>query len=215
MKKLASFAKLGSLNRIILFNTINVFPEDLKSIGIQPGFCFEYREHIVAMAQKLFPGEPIRQAMFSDLHTFLCSLLDRNDRQTMGASIECRVPFLDYRLVEGLAALPTSTLIGRQNKQLLRDSIGDRLPSQFTRPQMGFGVQWSQYLRDVVELREWIKALPMIKVIRDGPFNRSLIQTEINRFLKGNNDRAELIRALFMVALWHESYFSRLKDLQG
>ena len=45
--------------------------------------------------------------MYSDQHTFLCSVLDRNDRMTMGASIECRVPFLDYRLVEMLAALPS------------------------------------------------------------------------------------------------------------
>ena len=73
------------------------------------------------------------QAMYSDLHTFLGSILDRNDRMTMGASIECRVPFLDYRLVEMLAALPSSVLLaGKRNKHVLRQAVGDRLPEAVT-----------------------------------------------------------------------------------
>ena len=49
----------------------------------------------------LYPGNLRRQALYFDQHTYLCSLLDRNDRCTMGASIECREPFLDQRLVAG------------------------------------------------------------------------------------------------------------------
>ncbi len=43
---------------------------------------------------------------------------------TMGASIERRVPFLDYRRVEDLAALPSSVLIaGLRGKALLRRAM--------------------------------------------------------------------------------------------
>jgi asparagine synthase (glutamine-hydrolysing) len=38
-------------------------------------------------AKSLYPGS-FRQALYFDQHTYLCSLLDRNDRCTMGASIE-------------------------------------------------------------------------------------------------------------------------------
>jgi asparagine synthase (glutamine-hydrolysing) len=43
----------------------------------------------------MYPNSLRRQALYFDQHTYLCSLLDRNDRCTMGASIECREPFLD------------------------------------------------------------------------------------------------------------------------
>src|SRR5262245_8980856 len=41
---------------------------------------FEYRRSVLAEAKLLYPREPFRQAMYLDMHTYLCSLLDRNDR---------------------------------------------------------------------------------------------------------------------------------------
>ena len=78
--------------------------------------------------------EPFRQAMYSDLHTFLGSILDRNDRMTMGASIECRVPFLDYRLVEFVETLPPHLkLKGFHGKYLHKKAIDPWLPKGWTR----------------------------------------------------------------------------------
>lgn len=57
-------------------------------------------------AQELYHNDIKRQTFYFDQHTYLCSLLDRNDRTTMGAVIECREPFLDPRLVAGLAPCP-------------------------------------------------------------------------------------------------------------
>lgn len=146
--------------------------------------------------------------MYSDLHTFLCSLLDRNDRMTMGASIECRVPFLDYRLVEGLAALPSSALLrGRRGKWLLLDAVGDRLPSEIRRARKwGFSVPWARYLREQPELRDLIAGLPDNPVVRDGPFVRRKLQAATRSFLDGASNREALVVALFMIAVWHDAY---------
>ncbi|UPT70299.1 MAG: asparagine synthase C-terminal domain-containing protein [Flavobacterium sp. JAD_PAG50586_2] len=65
----------------------------------------EYRHKILKEAQELYPKNLQRQALYFDQHTYMCSLLDRNDRCTMGTSIECREPFLDQRLVAGLGTL--------------------------------------------------------------------------------------------------------------
>src|SRR6185369_2367529 len=110
-RKLKRMLGLGGIDRLVLYNTSNVFPDDLEALGAAPAAPFAFREQVLREAQQVYPREPARQAMYSDLHTFLCSLLDRNDRMTMGASIEARVPFLDYRLVEGLAATPSSALL--------------------------------------------------------------------------------------------------------
>src|SRR5262249_18236728 len=124
-RKLTRFLELGSLARFVLFNACDVLPADTGKLGLVATGQFPYREQVLAEAQILYPGDFVRQAMYSDQRTFLCSILDRNDRMTMGASIECRVPFLDYRLVEMVAALPSSVLLaGWRGKQLLRAGVG-------------------------------------------------------------------------------------------
>ncbi|MGH7717525.1 MAG: asparagine synthase (glutamine-hydrolyzing), partial [Gemmatimonadaceae bacterium] len=134
LEKLAWFASLRAPHRFVLFNACNVLPGDLEQIGFTPTWEFPYREQVLDEARQAYPGDLFRQAMYSDQHTFLCSLLDRNDRMTMGASIECRVPFLDYRLVERLASLPSAKLLSMfRSKHLLRTSLGERLPRRVQR----------------------------------------------------------------------------------
>jgi asparagine synthase (glutamine-hydrolysing) len=145
--------------------------------------------------------------MYADQHTFLCSILDRNDRMTMGASIECRVPFLDYRLVERLAALPTSNLLGHaRSKLLLRRAVGDRLPKAVLRkPKWGFGVPWGQHLRQVRQLRELVASLASSPPVSNGPFDRAAVDRLVIAFLAGDRRYDPLVRQLLMVNLWYEA----------
>jgi asparagine synthase (glutamine-hydrolysing) len=153
--------------------------------------------------------------MFSDQHTFLCSLLDRNDRMTMGASIECRVPFMDYRLVEGLAAVPSRVLLqGPNSKQLLRDAIGDRLPaSLLTARKWGFTAPWSNYFRRHPGLRERVRALPADPIVQEAALDRAKLQSVVEGFLAGDNRYEALVWQLTMLAVWHETYFPRAAAL--
>jgi asparagine synthase (glutamine-hydrolysing) len=59
----------------------------------------------------------------------LPELLRYEDRNSMAHSIEARVPFLDYRLVELLFSLEATELIaGGRTKAVLRRALGDLLP---------------------------------------------------------------------------------------
>jgi asparagine synthase (glutamine-hydrolysing) len=135
----------------------------------------------------------------------------------MGASIECRVPFLDYRLVEKLAALPSSKLLSKtQSKHLLRQSVGTRLPEAIQKGRKwGFGVPWHRYFREMPEFRELITNLPALDPVRNGPFITSRLKTVITEFLLGNDSHEPLIRQLVMITIWHQTYFSRLQGLHG
>jgi asparagine synthase (glutamine-hydrolysing) len=208
LQKLVRFLQLGSVDRFVLFNAADVLPADLARLGCPPTGEFPYREQVLQEAQTVYPGAPLRQLMYLDQHTFLCSLLDRNDRMTMGASIECRVPFLDYRLAEGLGALPTAELVSpTRGKRLLRRAVGDRLPRAILQGRKwGFGVPWRRYLRETPELRHLVESLANVEPIRSGPFERAALRSLSAEFLRGCDQHEALIKQLLMVAVWHQAY---------
>ena len=205
LRKLARLLQPHGPDAPVLYNACELLPGELTDVGVPTGARFPYREQMLAEAAHRHPDEPVRRAMYLDQHTFLCSLLDRNDRMTMGASIECRVPFLDYRLVEGIAALPTRRLLApRRSKPLLRDAVGSRLPAPLLRqPKWGFGVPWGQYLRGVPELRDAVAGLPESSPVCDGPFGRAALRLRVDRFFAGDRSQDPLVRQLLMVDLWH------------
>lgn len=210
MRKLSRFLKLDSIDRFVLFNSCEVLPSDLLSLGMTPTGRFSFREHVLNEAKTIYE-EPARQAMYSDQRTFLCSILDRNDRMTMGASIECRVPFLDFRLVEMLAALPSSILLGgKRTKRLLRRSVGRRLPeSIMSHRKWGFSVPWGDYLRECEAMRDLVSDLPNHPAIKSGPFEPIRLKSLTSRFLKGDTSSDALIKQLIIVAVWHDACFKR------
>ena len=149
---------------------------------------------------------PVRQVMYYEQHTYLQSLMDRNDRMTMGASIECREPYLDYRLVEWASRIPVRRLFRRGiGKQVLREAMADRLPlSVLQHKKWGFAVPWSQYFREIPSLRAWINQLENSEFVRRGPFKPPQVQEFIKTFLAGDDRLAPLVRQLAFGALWYE-----------
>ena len=88
-----------------------------------------------------FPSALSRQLAFDTLQRLLPSLLRYEDRNSMAFSIETRLPFLDYRLVEFVFALPDEQrLDGTTTKAILRRSLADRIPRVVLerRDKMGF-----------------------------------------------------------------------------
>jgi asparagine synthase (glutamine-hydrolysing) len=70
-----------------------------------------------------------------DLATRLPDLVVHNlDRQSMAASLEARVPFLDHHVVELAMRVPPSVLLGRREpKHLLRRALASVLPAELVR----------------------------------------------------------------------------------
>ncbi len=84
------------------------------------------------------------------MHHLPNDFLVKVDRMSMANSIETRLPFLDYRLVEFMATVHKDVkLQGWELKSVLRNSVGKRLPdSVLNAPKRGFAIP----------LREWFKA---------------------------------------------------------
>ncbi|HZN02029.1 MAG TPA: asparagine synthase (glutamine-hydrolyzing) [Candidatus Polarisedimenticolia bacterium] len=191
----------------LLYNTCDVLPADLERLGMRPGRDFAHRRRVLLEAREVYPDDALRQAMYTDQHAFLCSVLDVNDKMTMAASIECRVPFLDYRLVEGCAALPTRALAGlREGKRPLRRAFADRLrPVLGGYRKIGFTAPWAAYFRRTPALRAMLESLPSRDPVRDGPLPETPLRRAIAGFLAGDDRPEAVLRALVMVCSWYEA----------
>lgn len=95
-----------------------------------------------------------------DIQSYLPDdILVKTDRASMASSLETRVPFLDYRLVEFALRTPLHFKIrGGRTKWLLRELLGRYLPNtRFDRPKQGFSLPLDEWLRG--PLRDWAESL--------------------------------------------------------
>jgi asparagine synthase (glutamine-hydrolysing) len=86
-----------------------------------------------------------------NLYGHLDSLLRRNDRMCMMASIEARVPFIENDLVSFALNLPTEFKIKKQETKYLLKKVAERyIPyDNVYRKKSGFPVPWEAYLQKI------------------------------------------------------------------
>lgn len=208
-EKLQRYLKDSRPESLILLNASDIYPSDLEMYGAKIDLeQFTYRQSILREAASVYPSEPARQAMYLDLFTHMASILDRNDRMTMGASIECRVPFLDYRFLEMLPALPSNLLLkGKKGKYLLFDSVGKQLPEEVRQfKKLGFSVPWQQYIAQENIFQGYLQKLR--KGSTAAVFDKLNYEKIYDHFQAGEPTGRTLVRQLLMVQLWQEAYLS-------
>lgn len=209
IKKLNRYLKNLSIDEAILLNASNFFPRDFD---FEPSaYTIKYRQSVLDEAKEYVGNNPIKQALYFDQHTYLVSLLDRNDRATMAAGIECREPFLDYNLVEGLTSLPASYFVkNKKGKYILLNSIGKHLPQEIQQfRKIGLSTPWETYIREYPGFREVLLSLGDSEILNTSVFRLINKDKIVKQFFAGDNSNKMLIRFLFMLRLWEKEYCSK------
>lgn len=140
--------------------------------------------------------QPLNQALYVYSQDWLVEdLLMKADRMSMAASLELRTPFLDYRLVEWAARLPTTLKVGRsgnkgyRTKEVLRRYAQPRLPASVVeRPKQGFPVPVYDWLstsltatsHDILlssssQLHTWIKPDYLQSIVEAGTASNAVM----------------------------------------
>ncbi len=143
--------------------------------------------------------DPLARAAAADYATWLPGdVLAKVDRASMAVSLEVRAPFLDHRVVELAASVPSRyKLHGHQTKGFLRRALPGRLePGALARRKQGFSVP----------LRRWM-AGPLGAALEralDGDRLRTIVEVERVRPLlaqhrRGVSDQSELLWALLVL----------------
>jgi asparagine synthase (glutamine-hydrolysing) len=131
------------------------------------------------------------------------NLLMKGDKMTMAASLEARIPLLDYKLIEFAASIPSHLKIrGFKAKYLLKRAFADFLPESIpTRKKMGFNVPTGIWFRE--GQRGIITQLLLSERIRErGYFNQDYIAYMIREHLEGRINFQAQIFTLASLELW-------------
>jgi len=163
-------------------------------------------------------GDLVARLLYADIKTYLVELLMKQDNMSMAASIESRVPFLDYVLVEFAATIPAPLKTrGLSGKMVLKRAVEDLLPKEILlRRKMGFPTPWRGWLNgpqlDVIE------AL----LLEPCSLDRGLFRQEALRRLFAEHrarqaDHGDKIWRLLNLELWHRMFLDRdpIVGLQG
>jgi len=146
--------------------------------------------------------------MYMDLVNYLPEdILTKLDRASMATSLEARVPFLDYRLVEFAWRLPLDFKIHRgQGKRILRLILARYVPPRlFERPKMGFGLPLDQWLRG--PLRPWgEELLDSTKLKQQGIFNPVPVREAWTEHLSGKQNWAMKLWGILMFQAWQQEW---------
>jgi asparagine synthase (glutamine-hydrolysing) len=154
--------------------------------------------------EKVRDRSPLKRMLYADLKVWLPdNLLLRGDHMTMAASIEERGPFLDHRLVELAARLPTRLLTrGFRTKALLKDALRPYVPEEaLFRRKVGFRVP----------VGEWFKGplKPLVADLLLSPaattrryFNARSMEKFVREHFDGVRDRQKQLWALVNFELW-------------
>lgn len=211
-EKLLRYAQISKKSDLVIYNGSNIYPNDIaQNFGINTPPTNEYRRKIYKEAKSLYPDNLRRQALYFDQHTYLCSLLDRNDRCTMGASIECREPFLDPRLIIGLGSLDDKWLFsGKKWKFILKKAMEERLPNEILNfRKVGLSAPWGDYITKSPAFKDELDSFSKSDLFQIPYFEHINIQKLLLNLQKGDTRMTPFIMPLFMMHIWMKTYATK------
>jgi asparagine synthase (glutamine-hydrolysing) len=151
-----------------------------------------------------------RQLAFDTTRRLLPSLLRYEDRNSMAFSIETRLPFLDYRLVEFAFSLPDAQKLDHvETKAILRRALADRIPEAVRqrRDKMGFETPTDVWLRNrfAGEVRRRLRA--------DGPLSdwvdARALGAALDDYLEGRRAIGLQVWRWLSLEAWSRRYLAR------
>jgi asparagine synthase (glutamine-hydrolysing) len=152
----------------------------------------------------------LAEVLYLDFRTYLeDNLLVKVDRASMACSLEMRTPFLDHRLIEFAAGLPSSMKVRHfRMKHILKKAVEPWLPREIVyRQKRGFSVPIAGWMRS--ELRPLlVERLHPDKLKREGLFNADFVQRLLDEHCTGRADYRKTLWTLLCFELWYDRWMT-------
>jgi asparagine synthase (glutamine-hydrolysing) len=164
---------------------------------------------MIAYLNAFETADALWQQQFADIKTYLVDdILVKVDRMSMANSLEARTPFLDHRVVEFAAALPSHLkLNGFKTKYLLKRCMATKLPREIlNRKKEGFSIPIKNWLKQ--ELRPLMQdVLSPKRIEKEGLFNATYIEKLKSEHLRGVANHSHQLWSLMVFGIWRDMYY--------
>jgi len=151
----------------------------------------------------------LNTVLSTDMELVLGSdMLHKVDSMSMAHGLEVREPFLDYRLLEYVAALPSNYKVNKGGtKMLLKEAFKEELPKEIlSKPKHGFDVPLTVLFSK--ELKTWIleELLSEEFIKKQEVFNWNYIQKIREAINKNSNLDETHIWSIIVFQYWWKKY---------
>jgi asparagine synthase (glutamine-hydrolysing) len=185
-----------------IFN--DVLKENLLSERIKADIDLDSSRAFRRWLEKNPQRDDLSSMLYLDTKIWLPdNLLMKGDKMTMAASLESRIPLLDYQLMEYAASIPSHVKTRFfKAKYLLKRAFADFLPEPIlTRKKMGFNVPTGIWFRE--GQRGLITRLLLSERMRSrGYFNDAFVAKMVRDHLEGRINYQAQLFTLASLELW-------------
>lgn len=198
-----------------IFHTLSslYYGEDLASLFAAPivsaGLQQQYFETNLADDS---PDGLLKQINAAQLSGWLQdNILLRHDKLAMAHGAECRVPYLDHRLVEYLAGIPRELKVsGWKDKILSRRYAARHLPRDIvTRPKTPFFIPVEQFFQSGAFRHLMDENLDPARLEQRGYFREGSVRELRVRAGAGNFLAVKRLTNLIILELWHRLFIDK------
>ncbi|MFZ2881847.1 MAG: asparagine synthase-related protein, partial [Candidatus Moraniibacteriota bacterium] len=119
----------------------------------------------------------------------LPGILNQYDRCSMAHGVECRMPYMDYRIVEFAFSLPSESKVGKgYTKRILREALVGILPNKtrLNKLKLGFNAPIVDWFRGPLK-KFMLEQMNSEEFITSKYFNGEKLKTDFEKFLKSTN----------------------------
>jgi asparagine synthase (glutamine-hydrolysing) len=213
-KKFARSASLEFEERYLGFGTYftdaakqRLFTDDVQPLVKGLDAYSEHRRYFRHVSR----ADPLNRLLYVDLKTFLpCLNLSYTDKTSMAATLEVRVPFLNYEILALCARMPVEyKLRGLKRKYILKKAAERLLPKNVVwRKKAGFGAPIRSWLRG--PLAPMVSDLLSPETIRRrGLFDPDEVKRLVSSNLSGREDNNLQVYQLLTLELWQQTFLDR------
>jgi asparagine synthase (glutamine-hydrolysing) len=193
-RKYASFIKARYLEK-----SLNFVSKDYKSLDRRMNLFGGYKNNFSTLNNHLY------RMLLSDS---LPKILHLEDRNSMAFSIEERLPFLDYRLVEFIFSLSnTRKYDNGVTKNILRESLQGVLPEKIRRrsTKLGFNAPEEDWARSD-GLRDYLESINYERFLSTGVVDRDRFVKEYTEFRNKGLPYRDVIWRVINYIIWKKVY---------
>lgn len=167
------------------------------------------KDSLVHMLSDYFPeGDNVFDSIAHfEFENVLVKNLHYMDRMSMANSVECRVPFLDHRLMEFAYSIPRKYKLSNagRSKRILKDTFKTKLPDYIlNRRKAGFGMPLRSIFSSSANVE---RLLDKTFFSNFNGFSVDNIDSIIKNHVSGKEDNSSIIYALISFQEWYKMNF--------